>query len=49
LDVSNNLSLIHLKCQSNPLTCINVHQSQLDDIPEYWEKDPEDYYSLDCN
>ena len=49
LDVSNNTLLIDLYCQSNPLTCIKVNQTQLDDIPTQWEKDPEDTYSLDCN
>jgi len=36
-------------CQSNPLTCITVNQTQLDNIPTSWEKDSEDNYSLDCN
>jgi Leucine-rich repeat (LRR) protein len=49
LDVSNNISLISLGCQSNPLTCIKVNQSQLDNFTQDWGKDPEDYYSLDCN
>jgi len=51
LDVSNNTSLEWLNCQSNPLTCIKVNQSQLDNINrlQSWEKDPEDSYSLDCN
>ena len=49
LDVSYNTSLTELNCQTNPLTCVKVNQTQLDDIPEDWEKDPEDTYSLDCN
>ena len=49
LDVSNNTSLYSLECQTNPLTCVKVNQTQLDNIPTDWEKDPEDTYSLDCN
>jgi len=49
LDVSYNTSLSNLNCQTNPLTCVKVNQTQMDDIPTDWEKDPEDTYSLDCN
>jgi len=49
LDVSNNISLLSLRCQSNPLICIKVNQSQLDNFITQWEKDSEDTYSLDCN
>jgi len=41
--------MTQIEWQSNPLTCIKVNQTQLDNIPTRWEKDPEDTYSLDCN
>ena len=49
LDVSINTLLTELWCYGNQITCIKVNESQLDDIPEDWEKDPEDTYSLDCD
>jgi len=50
LDVSFNTLSMGFDCRFMPLlTCIKVNQSQLDNIPSTWIKDPEDTYSLDCN
>jgi len=49
LDVSNNNQLMTLGIAGNPLTCIQVNQTQLNNIPAGWVIDAEDTYSLDCN
>lgn len=49
LDVSNNNKLLTLGIAGNPLTCIQVNQTQLSNIPAGWVIDAEDSYSLDCN
>ena len=35
--------------ENNPLTCIQVNEDQLNDIPAQWTADMEDIYSLDCS
>lgn len=49
LDVSANPVLFTLSVVNNPLDCIKVSSSQQADIPDTWEADPEDSYSLSCN
>jgi len=49
LDVSFNTLSLGFDCRFMPLTCIKVNQSQLDNIPNVWIKDLEDFYALDCN
>ena len=50
LDVSNNTALTTLKCWGNSsLTCIQVSQTQFDNIPSEWSKDSGANYSLNCN
>jgi len=49
IDVSNITDLIILRVYENPLTCIQVNQTQLDNIPNNWYKDTDDIYSIDCN
>lgn len=49
LDVSNNPELFTLEVLNNPLECIKVSQSQLDNIPANWVLDENDTLSLDCN
>jgi hypothetical protein len=48
LDVSGNGSLTVLDARSNPLSCIQVSQSQLDNVPSGWQKDASASYSTDC-
>ncbi|MFK8059494.1 MAG: T9SS type A sorting domain-containing protein [Polaribacter sp.] len=50
LDLSNNTALTGLKVNDNPdLTCIQVNQTQLDNIPSDWQKDDTQNFSLDCS
>lgn len=50
LDVSKNASLLVLSCDYNDqLSCIKVHQSQLDNIPSDWSKGENAFWSVDCN
>ena len=35
--------------ENNPLTCIQVNEDQLNDIPAQWTSDMDDVYSLDCS
>ncbi len=49
LDISKNTKLYGLECSSNKITCIKVNQSQLDNIPNDWEKDDTATYSTSCN
>jgi hypothetical protein len=49
IDVSQNTILIDFKVKNNPLTCIKVNETQIDNIPVGWEKDSDDIYSLGCN
>jgi Leucine-rich repeat (LRR) protein len=55
LDVSKNNNLNdstgqnQFNCQNNPLQCIKINQTQLNNIPDNWEKDAEDDYSTNCN
>ena len=49
LDVSNNPELFTLEVLDNPLNCIKVSQSQLDNTPTNWVIDDGDTLSLDCN
>lgn len=48
IDISNQNNLQRFSALDNPLTCIKVNQSQLDNIPVSWEIDSEDTYALDC-
>ena len=48
LDVSNNSYLTALDITNNPLTCTQVSQVQLDNIPTGWNKDSTTNYSTDC-
>ena len=49
IDVSFNTQLESFSVGENPLTCIKVNETQLNNIPAQWYKDPEDVYSLNCN
>lgn len=49
LDISHNSKLWILKCKNSPLNCIQVSQSQMNNIPSKWEKDDNVVYSLDCS
>lgn len=48
IDVSTNNELFQFSIVGNPLTCIKVNSNQLADIPDGWEKDPEDEYAIKC-
>lgn len=50
LDVSNNANLVELDASFNigSLTCIQVSQEQIDNIPSDWTKDPTTNYSRQC-
>jgi hypothetical protein len=50
LDVSNNSQLTRCYTQSNSgnLTCVQVNQTQLSNIPIGFTKDSSTFYSLDC-
>lgn len=53
LDLSNNLNLVSIDCRNNPVSCIQINEQHNDligsngEIP-IWQKDQNDYYSLDC-
>lgn len=50
LNVSNMTTLNMLFCELNSnLTCIQVNQTQLSQVPANWHKDPAASYSLNCN
>ena len=50
LDVSGVLNLAYFfDCSVNPLTCVQVSEAQISDIPDFWVADDEDVFSLDCN
>ncbi len=52
IDLSNipsSLQLNTFAVENNPLTCIEVNDQILNDIPPQWTKDPEDNYALTCN
>ena len=49
LDVSNMNNLNLLETFLNDITCIQVNQNQLNDIPSTWQKDTNTNYSLDCS
>ena len=49
LDVSGVENLVYsFNCSSNPMTCIQVSEAQLADIPANWMIDEDDNYALDC-
>ncbi len=48
IDVSANGKLTILDVRNNPLTCIQVSQSQFSNIPSGWQKDASASYSTDC-
>ena len=48
IDVSANVSLRYLNTTSTPLTCIQVNQDQLANIPAGWEKEATASYAVDC-
>ena len=48
LDVSNNGNLTVLNITNNPLTCVQVSQTQLNSLPSDWEKDAATVYNTDC-
>ena len=47
--IPNNLQLNTFAVENNPLTCIQVNQELLNDIPSQWSKDEADTYALSCN
>ncbi|MGB5645785.1 hypothetical protein [Muriicola sp.] len=47
--IPNNLQLNTFAVENNPLTCIQVNQEILNDIPSQWSKDEADTYALSCN
>ena len=49
LDVSNNPELFTLEVLNNPLDCIKVSESQLENTPTNWIIDENDTLSLECN
>jgi len=49
LDVSGNANLADMDIRSCPLTCVQVSQSQFDNIPAGWQKEDAASYSLDCD
>lgn len=48
IDLTSNRALTDFNVVGNPLNCILVNQTQLDEIPTDWVKDEEDNYALDC-
>lgn len=48
IDVSMNTELTDFIITVNPLDCIRVNQTQLDETPTDWSKDESDAYALDC-
>ncbi len=48
LDVSANINLGYLNTTKTPLTCIQVNQNQLNNIPTGWEKEETASYAIDC-
>jgi len=48
LDVSFLNSLTNLSCYNNPMSCIRVSQSQLDNKVSSWIKDVTADWSLTC-
>ena len=48
IDVSMNTELTDFIINMNPLDCIRVNQTQLDETPTDWSKDESDTYALDC-
>jgi len=48
LDVSGNGDLTTMDIRNNPLTCINVSQTQMNSIPSDWQKDVSASYNTDC-
>ncbi len=49
LDVSGNENLATLNLMSCPLNCIQVSQTQLDNIPAGWKKETSASYSINCS
>lgn len=50
LDISGVETLFYsFDCSNNPMTCIQVSEVQLADIPGSWIVDSEDSYALDCD
>ena len=52
IDISNipgTTQLNTFNIENNPLTCIQVNDDQLSDIPAQWSADMDDIYSLDCS
>ncbi len=47
--IPNSIQLNIFSVENNPLTCIEVNENLLDNIPSQWTKDEEDTYSLNCN
>lgn len=49
LDVSGVENLFYsFDCSFNPMTCIQVNESQFADVPLNWISDTEDVFSIDC-
>ena len=46
LDLSKNNELTDLDCRKNPLTCIQVNNTQFNNVPASWEKEDTANYSL---
>ncbi len=49
LDVSGNANLSDMDIRSCPLTCIQVSQTQFDNIPSGWLKEANASYNVDCS
>lgn len=47
--IPNGLQLNTFAVENNPLTCIQVNDEILNDIPSQWTKDETDTYALICN
>jgi Leucine-rich repeat (LRR) protein len=48
LNVSSNGNLVTMDIRNNPLTCIQVSQTQMNNIPSGWQKDTGASYNTDC-
>lgn len=48
-NIPNGIQLNTFSIEENPLDCIKVNESQLENIPNQWTKDAEDDYALMCS
>lgn len=49
LDVSNCRDLLNLYCYNNSITCIQVNQTQFNNVPGTWRKDDNSTWSVECD